>query len=563
MTRAREGAHDAAEDARGLTVKATRLEEAGRAARRAGDYATARARFETAIAMLGDDHSAWRTRLHIQLSRMLGLSGDRDASLREAERAVCITPPGASESVALARLAVALSHAGRAVDAQTSAQRAVEAALHAGDLEAEGIARMALGYALRSAGMPLAASQEVGAAVPLAAAHGDHEAVVTRLIDLANSLYLAGDGAAAAEAAARSVAEARRRGVALGMPAAAHALFLYHTGRWQSAMRVLDDGLAEEPRFPWLVLMRAQLLVGRGDLAAARRSLARAERLAPGPRAGGWDGPQETAADLLLWADDPAGALARVQEALATVEVTERNDTVRELAVLGLRALADMREAGHQEVLGRWQGVADRLIDLVRRHGALMREGHPEAVGGHLPAMEALAEAEYARAHGLVSARHWHRAAELLDGIGNPWRSAYARLRLAQAARRDGDSSADAVAAAALADAHRTAVRLRARLLQRMVESEASAWGRPILAVDPPLPAATAPRDPRGLTPRERQVLALLGNGSNNRQIASALGISEKTVSVHIGSITGKLGVGNRLEAAAIAMRLSPTPDGP
>jgi DNA-binding NarL/FixJ family response regulator len=60
----------------------------------------------------------------------------------------------------------------------------------------------------------------------------------------------------------------------------------------------------------------------------------------------------------------------------------------------------------------------------------------------------------------------------------------------------------------------------------------------------------------RGLTPREQQVLRQLMEGRTNRQIARVLFISEKTASVHVSNIMGKLSAANRSQAAAIAHRL-------
>jgi DNA-binding NarL/FixJ family response regulator len=59
-----------------------------------------------------------------------------------------------------------------------------------------------------------------------------------------------------------------------------------------------------------------------------------------------------------------------------------------------------------------------------------------------------------------------------------------------------------------------------------------------------------------GLTPREREVLGLLAGGRTNRQIADQLFITEKTASVHVSNILGKLAVGSRTEAASLALRL-------
>ena len=58
------------------------------------------------------------------------------------------------------------------------------------------------------------------------------------------------------------------------------------------------------------------------------------------------------------------------------------------------------------------------------------------------------------------------------------------------------------------------------------------------------------------ITAREAEVLALLATGRTNREIARTLYISEKTASVHVSNLLRKLGVGSRVEAAAIAQHL-------
>jgi len=59
-----------------------------------------------------------------------------------------------------------------------------------------------------------------------------------------------------------------------------------------------------------------------------------------------------------------------------------------------------------------------------------------------------------------------------------------------------------------------------------------------------------------GLTEREVEVLALVARGHTNRQIATSLAISEKTVARHLANIFTKLGVGSRTEAAGYAFRI-------
>jgi DNA-binding NarL/FixJ family response regulator len=61
------------------------------------------------------------------------------------------------------------------------------------------------------------------------------------------------------------------------------------------------------------------------------------------------------------------------------------------------------------------------------------------------------------------------------------------------------------------------------------------------------------------LTPRERDVLGLIGRGLRNADAAVALGLSESTVASHIKSIYAKLGISSRAEAALQAARLGLT----
>jgi len=59
----------------------------------------------------------------------------------------------------------------------------------------------------------------------------------------------------------------------------------------------------------------------------------------------------------------------------------------------------------------------------------------------------------------------------------------------------------------------------------------------------------------RDLTPREREVLALLAGGLSNKEIAETLTLSVGTVRLHVSNILSKLGAPNRTTAAAIAMK--------
>jgi NarL family two-component system response regulator LiaR len=57
------------------------------------------------------------------------------------------------------------------------------------------------------------------------------------------------------------------------------------------------------------------------------------------------------------------------------------------------------------------------------------------------------------------------------------------------------------------------------------------------------------------LTPREREVLALLVEGLTNKEIAARLTVSAGTAKLHVSNILSKLGVSNRTEAATLALQ--------
>lgn len=68
-------------------------------------------------------------------------------------------------------------------------------------------------------------------------------------------------------------------------------------------------------------------------------------------------------------------------------------------------------------------------------------------------------------------------------------------------------------------------------------------------------PADPVPHMVNLLTPREKEVLAELTKGKSNREIASALFVTEKTVKTHISNIFTKLEVQDRTQAALYAVK--------
>ena len=67
------------------------------------------------------------------------------------------------------------------------------------------------------------------------------------------------------------------------------------------------------------------------------------------------------------------------------------------------------------------------------------------------------------------------------------------------------------------------------------------------------IPVNNPPQNWQNLTPREQEILQLIANGANNREIAQTLYISEKTVKNHITNILRTLNLRDRTQAAILA----------
>jgi two-component system, NarL family, response regulator LiaR len=90
---------------------------------------------------------------------------------------------------------------------------------------------------------------------------------------------------------------------------------------------------------------------------------------------------------------------------------------------------------------------------------------------------------------------------------------------------------------------------LAMRLLRRLADEEAHSPSQP----EPDQRRGPAPK---GITPREVDVLRLIAQGRTNHQIANKLGISRGTAKIHVQSIIAKLGVSDRTQAAVRAIEL-------
>jgi DNA-binding CsgD family transcriptional regulator len=168
-------------------------------------------------------------------------------------------------------------------------------------------------------------------------------------------------------------------------------------------------------------------------------------------------------------------------------------------------------------------------------------------------AMQAVTDAETARGLDRPNqAASWRRAATACHAAADLWSAAYSRWREAEAALRDRATRSDGITA--LREAHRVATDLQAVPILTQLEALARSARIPLAAPAPEAAgdAATVP----GLTGREREILAHLAAGRTYAEIAKALVLSEKTVSVHVSNMLRKTGTTNRVELTQLAHRL-------
>jgi DNA-binding CsgD family transcriptional regulator len=255
--------------------------------------------------------------------------------------------------------------------------------------------------------------------------------------------------------------------------------------------------------------------------------------------------------ELWLWLERAAEALADALRVLEPLSATEESQMSGGLFVLALRACADLaqlgRARGDDAMVSSALENARRLVEL--RDRCLCA---PFAGSGGLPVTKgadaATWTAEWSRL-GDSDPAMWETAAQAWSDLGRPHRAGYARWRQADALLMSpkGRAAAEPVLrlAAELARTHVPLSRAIADLAQRarigLVE--------PLVEPAGPQPVTTG----FGLTERELAVLALVGQGRTNAEIGAKLFISRKTASVHVTNILRKLGVGSRVQAAAMA----------
>ena len=287
-------------------------------------------------------------------------------------------------------------------------------------------------------------------------------------------------------------------------------------GAWHDALdaaRRACDLLAPPPT--WDSLGSAYYQLGeihrlRGEVAPAEAAYRRASRAGRDPEPG---------RSLFLLAQGAGGAAA----ASIRRVLDETPDPVARAKALP--AYIDIMLAANDVDAGRV--AADELRQIADELGApYVRVLAAHAVGSVL-----LAEGD-ARA-ALIELRS---AAAIWRGLDVPYQVARARVLIALACRQLGDSDA--------AELELDAAR---GLFEDLGASPDLAQLRRL--------SDAPPRPDDGLSPREREVLAILATGKTNRAIAAELFLSEKTIARHVSNIFAKLALSSRAEATAYAYK--------
>jgi DNA-binding CsgD family transcriptional regulator/tetratricopeptide (TPR) repeat protein len=446
---------------------------------------------------------------------------------------------------------------GRFRESIRDGEPALRTAVEAGDTVAEtellntlGMARAALGDVDIGVDL-LRRAQQVARDIE------DFDSLATAYSNLADMLNVAGRTAEALEVAREGLAATPRH------HARSHewlrltvAEMAFEAGDWQLARETMSPtpSRATGTLFMFARLRSADYALAVGDEEAAEQCLDAVADLVEVSAEPQWIGAYGAVlGELLVRRRDLEGAQRAVQRALDRLEVcTDDVMRIARVTAVGLQVEADRAQrardlgeaAVRRDALARARIHHDRLTAAAQEGGPVER------------ARLAQGRAELARARGRAAQKEWARAAAAWAAIDRPYPAAIARWREADALAGAGERvPATEAAGAALSAARGLGSQWlidEVRTLSDRARLELAAGnGRADTGREEPVEA-----DPFGLTPRERQVLALLAEGATNRQIGAALFMAEKTASVHVSRILAKLGVQGRTQAAAVAHRL-------
>ncbi|MBD8869862.1 helix-turn-helix transcriptional regulator [Nocardioides donggukensis] len=328
------------------------------------------------------------------------------------------------------------------------------------------------------------------------------------------------------------------------------ARWLCELGRWTEAgahLRVLMSRRQAPGPAATARGVAAILAYRSGDLPTARAHMARARELSPGfPTE---DEPDRRAAlEEARSEGDNEGVLYLVESWMPHTLEPELQWT-GELLLRAARAAGDVAAQP-----GRRASVAAQLARIEELAGDRAREIRDCA--GDDPMLRAvgrlyLAESARCRDDRGRVVEQWVTAVEACRAAHLRWDEALATYRLGEALLTRGGSRARA------AESLRTAAALAAEMgAAPLLDDVRALAGQAHVSLDQPGADLDAAADAwPHLTAREKEVLAHLGAGRTYAEIADALVISPKTVSVHVSNLLRKTGTTSRIELTDLARR--------
>ena len=229
-----------------------------------------------------------------------------------------------------------------------------------------------------------------------------------------------------------------------------------------------------------------------------------------------------------------------------------------DMVLWGTRAAADVADRARDRSDAGTAADALALLDALEELRARL-PGEPYAPGSAVdrrhPAIGLVVAVERERTRGPVPVARWLEAAAACGAAELRWEQHRALLMAATVSVRAGADRA--TTARLLREVHAYARAEQAVTLGARAEELARISRVPL--AEPRLPAQPSGRGAGrldGLTRREREVLGHLVAGRTYAEIASALFVTEKTVSTHVSHLLRKTGTSSRHEVAALALRL-------
>ncbi|MEU4832991.1 AAA family ATPase [Streptosporangium sp. NPDC023615] len=488
----------------------------------------------------------------------LGRTGSRD-DLRAAVALVPAEPPTPLRAQVVENLARVLSYSKHWAEKEALAEEAMRIARQVGDIDTEAHALVTLTWGRCRYSRMESQAEAFARARELAGRASTYAALMRVVISESDAFEGAGWHERAAEVARQGMADAEAYGLARtsgAFLAINLAEPLVSLGRWDEALEVVEHALEVAPPAPFRAALQGMVT----DIALARGDLDRAGALIAAARAVFRHGAHKDQAVLpnLRREIELLAARGRGDEAAALVERTlDRHDLTASPRYAWPLLLTSLRVTGAAGVVGAAgvtgvAGVAGAHEGVGSR---LRRLAEKLAVEGDLQRACALHfAAEAARLDGVRDLEAWHAVASAWAALRQPHSEAGALLGAAEIAAAVGERGA---AARSLSRAAGLAAGLGATPLLTAIDALAR---RARIAIPEEPGAAGAVPVAHGagfgLTAREQEVLGLVAAGRSNREIASELFISAKTVSVHVSNILAKLGAASRGEAAATAHRL-------